>query len=73
MPGMRHVGFATAVALSPPLCLLLALGCTQGAATRSAHQVLASVVLAGGARSPSSAAPTARRVLGTAEEYLGVP
>lgn len=43
---------------------------------RSAHDVLSSVVLAGGPRpsSPSaSTAPSARRVLGSAEEHLGVP
>lgn len=69
---MRHVGLATSVALCTPLCLILALGCSQSTATRSAHEVLSSVVLAGGARSPTPA-PSAPRVIGTAEEYLGVP
>jgi cell wall-associated NlpC family hydrolase len=67
---MRHAGLATSVALSTPLCLVFALGCSQSTATRSAHEVLSSVVLAGGAR---SSAPSAPRVIGTAEEYLGVP
>jgi cell wall-associated NlpC family hydrolase len=69
---MRHAGLATSVALSTPLCLVFALGCSQSTVTRSAHEVLSSVVLAGSAR-PSAPAPSAPRVIGTAEEYLGVP
>ena len=58
-----------------PLWLLLALGCAQSTTTRSAHDVLSSVILAGSPRSapPAASAPTARRVLGEAKEYVGVP
>jgi hypothetical protein len=69
---MRHSALLASAALSSPLWLILVAGCTQSAINRSAHDVLSSVVLAGGPR-VSSPAPSARRVLGTAEEYLGVP
>lgn len=69
---MRHASMAIPVALSSPFYLVLVLGCTQSAVQRSARDVLSSVVLAGGPR-PSAPAPSARRVIGTAEEYLGVP
>jgi NlpC/P60 family len=69
---MRNAGLAASVAITSPFVLVFALGCAQGTASRSAHDVLASVVLAGGPR-PSAPAPSARRVIGTAEEYIGVP
>jgi hypothetical protein len=62
-----------------PLCVLVVTSCTQAALARSATDILSSVVLAGGPTasrpsSPSSGpAPSATRVIGTAEEYLGVP
>jgi cell wall-associated NlpC family hydrolase len=78
---MRYLPFGAYLALAS-LGLLVIAGCTQAAINRSAHQVLSSVILAGGPttssrRSPDpsrapSATPSARRVLGTAEEYLGV-
>ena len=66
---------------SAPLCFLVATGCVQPAvSSRSAGSVagdiLASVVLAGSASapgSPSRPTPSATRVIGTAEQYLGVP
>jgi cell wall-associated NlpC family hydrolase len=66
------------VASLPPFCLLALMGCTQSQINRSASEVLGSVILAGGPissrPSPSpSPAPAARKVLGTAEQYLGVP
>ena len=71
----------TAPLASAPLCFLVATGCVQPAmGSRSAGSVagdiLASVVLAGSASSPSPAsrpAPAATKVIGTAEQYLGVP
>jgi cell wall-associated NlpC family hydrolase len=56
--------------------LLLAAGCTQATLARSASDILHSVVLAGSPASPDSPgasrpAPSAARVLGEAEEYLG--
>jgi len=64
-----------------PLCLLVITGCVQPAISgRSAGgvagDILSSIVLAGTATSPSSPsrpAPAAARVIGTAEQYLGVP
>lgn len=64
-----------------PLCLLIVTGCVQPVvSSRSAGSVagdiLSSIVLAGSATSPSSPsrpAPAATRVIGTAEQYLGVP
>jgi cell wall-associated NlpC family hydrolase len=60
-----------------PLCLLVATSCSQAAITRSATDILSSVVLAGGpstgTSAPSSRAPAASRVIGEAEQYLGVP
>jgi cell wall-associated NlpC family hydrolase len=66
--------------LAPLFAIALA-GCTEAAIARSAGDVLSSVVLAGGPvsrpsrREPSAPAvpPPATRVLGEAEEYLGVP
>jgi cell wall-associated NlpC family hydrolase len=63
-----------------PICFLALTSCAQGAVNRSAMEVLSTVILAGGPSgsrprtgSGSGSAPTASRVLGTAEEYLGVP
>jgi cell wall-associated NlpC family hydrolase len=63
-----------------PLFLLALTGCAQGVLSRSAVDVLSSVVLAGepasSGRAPSSIPrPTASapRVITTAEDYLGVP
>jgi len=70
--GMRYAGFAALAAVSPPLCILLVAGCAQSTVTRSSRDVLASVILAGGPRAPASTT-SAKRVLGTAEEYIGVP
>ena len=59
-----------------PLCLLAALGCSQATVYRSASQILSSVILQGEPVSTGPAptsAPSAGRVVGTAEQYLGVP
>jgi hypothetical protein len=65
------------VAFLPPCCLplLVLLACTQSQLNRSASEVLGSVILAGGptGRPMPAPAPTAGEVLGTAEQYLGVP
>ena len=79
---MRSAAVTPLLPLSPlaPLCFLALTGCAQGTLNRSAMEVLSTVVLAGGPSgsrrttgSGGGAAPTAARVLGTAEEYLGVP
>jgi cell wall-associated NlpC family hydrolase len=77
---------SASVITPPPLSTLTLLGClaltscAQRTLNRSAMDILSTVVLAGGATaskptsgSRGSAAPPASRVLGTAEEYLGVP
>ena len=69
---------STPLAVSPlaPICLLLVTGCAQAGMSRTASEVLSSVILAGGPslpRSTSTSAPAAPRVIGTAEQYLGVP
>lgn len=64
-----------------PLCLIAMTGCVQPVmSSRSAGgvagDILSSIVLAGSASSPASPsrpAPPAARVIGTAEQYLGVP
>jgi cell wall-associated NlpC family hydrolase len=59
-----------------PICFLVVTGCAQGTVNRSAGEILTSVILAGGPslpRTTSTSAPSATRVIGTAEEYLGVP
>jgi hypothetical protein len=59
-----------------PLCLLVATSCSQAAITRSAGDIISGVVLAGGPSSGTSApgrAPSATRVIGEAEQFLGVP
>lgn len=75
--GMRSADTAT-FTLAPfaPICFFALTGCAQGAMTRSAVDVLSSVVLAGGpssTRPPAGNAPRAARVIVTAEDYLGVP
>jgi hypothetical protein len=72
---MRTTSLAVASPFAP-LCFLVVTGCAQGSMNRSAGEILASVVLAGGPmlpRSTPSSAPAATRVIGTAEQYLGVP
>ncbi len=59
-----------------PICFLALTGCAQTAMTRTAVDVLSSVVLAGGpspSRPGPASAPAAPRVIATAEDYLGVP
>jgi cell wall-associated NlpC family hydrolase len=64
-----------------PICFLVVTACVQPAMTGGtaggvAGDILSSIVLAGSATAPSSggrAAPAATRVIGTAEQYLGVP
>ena len=61
-----------------PLLVVTLAGCTPATIARTASDVLSSVVLAGGpvgrsTRSAPASAPSAARVLGQAEEYLGVP
>ena len=63
-----------------PLCLLALTGCAQGVMSRTAVDVLSSVILAGepttSRRAPTSTSPTtasATRVIATAEDYIGVP
>src|ERR1700738_5293175 len=78
---MRSAAAAPLLPLSPlaPLCFLALTSCAPGMLNRSAMEVLSTVVLAGGPGASRStgtgggAAPPAARVLGTAEEYLGVP
>jgi cell wall-associated NlpC family hydrolase len=64
-------------AATAPLCLILLTGCAQGVSATSAGNILSSIVLAGSARggrtSEPARAPIAGRVIGTAEEYIGVP
>ena len=59
-----------------PLCFLALTSCAQAGMSRTAVDVLSSVILAGGPaesrRAPTSA-PSAPRVIATAEDYLGVP
>jgi cell wall-associated NlpC family hydrolase len=60
-----------------PLCVLALSGCTPAMATRTATDVLSSVVLAGeptsAPGSPARSAPSAPAVIATAEDFLGVP
>jgi cell wall-associated NlpC family hydrolase len=76
---MKPAAFAPRLSLSPFWGLAL-VGCTQSQINRSATDVLGSVILAGGpipsrpSPLPSPApAPAARKVLETADQYLGVP
>ena len=59
-----------------PICFLALTSCAQQAMNRSAMDVLYSVILAGGpavSRPAPTSAPSAPRVIATAEDYLGVP
>ncbi|MDB4898705.1 MAG: hypothetical protein JWN53_513 [Gemmatimonadetes bacterium] len=72
---MRNAAYAPPISLAP-LSLLLLMGCTQSVINRSASDILSSVILQGepATSSPGSApAPAARKVIGTAEQYIGVP
>jgi len=77
---MRSAGTTSVLPFAPlaplaPLCFLALTSCAQGTMSRTATDVLSSVVLAGGPTTsrPSTSAPSADRVIGTAEDYLGVP
>jgi cell wall-associated NlpC family hydrolase len=76
---MRQAAFLFPLPLAP-LCLVAVTGCTQAQITRSAASVLSSVILTGGSSSTTRTTssgrtppPSANRVLGTAEQYIGVP
>jgi cell wall-associated NlpC family hydrolase len=74
---MRSLGMTAAAPLAPVYLFALT-GCTQATLTRSTTDVLSSVILAGGPMgsrpsTPSAPAPVASRVIGTAEQYIGVP
>jgi cell wall-associated NlpC family hydrolase len=70
---MRQAPLVSTLPLAP-FCFLALTGCAQATLNRSAAEVLSSVVLAGGTpTSRPGSAPSATQVLGTAEEYLGVP
>jgi hypothetical protein len=72
---MRSTSLAVASPFTP-ICFIVITGCAQGSLNRSATEILSSVILAGGPSVPRSAptpAPSATRVIGTAEQYLGVP
>jgi len=75
---MRSVAVSSSSPLVPftPLCFLVLTSCAQGMTSRTAGDVLSSVVLAGGpsaSRGGSGAVPSAPRVIATAEDYIGVP
>ena len=70
---MRSATYSS-VSVVVPVWLVLSTSCTQGTLNRSAVEVLGNVVLAGGPSGTTTpASPSATRVIGTAEEYLGVP
>jgi cell wall-associated NlpC family hydrolase len=57
-----------------PICLLAFTSCAGGMPSRTAVDVVSSVVLAGGpSTSRPASAPAAPRVIRTAEDYIGVP
>ena len=61
-----------------PLCVLALSSCTPAMMSRTASDVVSSVVLAGGPSGsvgprPGTAAPSAPVVIATAEDYIGVP
>ena len=58
-----------------PLCVLAISSCTPAMTTRTASDVLSSVILAGGPTGsrPGTPAPSAPVVIATAEDYIGVP
>jgi cell wall-associated NlpC family hydrolase len=70
---MRTTGIAVATPFAP-LCFIVLAGCAQQATlNRSATDILSSVVLAGGPMvSRPAPSPSGPRVIGIAEEYLGV-
>lgn len=71
--GMRTASVTATVPIAP-ICFLVMTGCAQSSINRSAVDILSSVVLAGGpSTSRPTSAPSAPRVIGTAEEYIGVP
>ena len=70
---MRSATYSSA-SVVVPVWLVLSTSCTQSTLNRSAMEVLGNVVLAGGSSGTSTpAVPSATRVIGTAEEYIGVP
>ncbi len=70
---MRSAAYSP-VSVVVPVWLVLSTSCTQGTLNRSAMEVLGNVVLAGGPSGTATpASPSATRVIGTAEEYIGVP
>ena len=70
---MRSAAYSP-VSVVVPVWLVLSTSCTQGTLNRSAMEVLGNVVLAGGPSGTTTpASPSATRVIGTAEEYIGVP
>jgi len=75
---MRSASVGSSLPLIPltPLCFLALTSCAQGMTSRTAVDVLSSVVLAGDpsvSRGGSTRAPSAPRVIATAEDYIGVP
>jgi hypothetical protein len=73
-----RAALASSLPLVPlaPICLLALTSCAQGVMSRTAVDVLSSVILAGGpavSRPGSPSVPSAPRVIATAEDYLGVP
>ena len=72
---MRSAATASTLPLIPfaPMCFLALTSCAQGAMSRTGVDVLSSVVLAGGPAVSRPSVPSAPRVIGTAEDYLGVP
>jgi cell wall-associated NlpC family hydrolase len=74
---MRSVDTAsTSILPLAPICFLALTSCSNGMMSRTAVDVLSTVVLAGGpatSRPATTSAPSAPRVISTAEEYIGVP
>jgi cell wall-associated NlpC family hydrolase len=70
---MRQAPLVSTLPLAP-FCFVALTSCAQATLNRSAAEVLSSVVLAGEASTGRAhSAPSATQVLGTAEEYVGVP
>jgi cell wall-associated NlpC family hydrolase len=66
----------TAAAPLAPVYLFALTGCAQATLNRSTTDILSTVILAGGpmaSRPSSPSAPAASHVIGTAEQYIGVP
>ncbi|HUQ45087.1 MAG TPA: NlpC/P60 family protein [Gemmatimonadaceae bacterium] len=75
---MRSASVSSSFPLVPlaPICFLALTSCAQGSMSRAAMDVFSSVVLAGDPIPPRpvpTSAPSASRVISTAEDYLGVP